>query len=545
MTDSHLISKGPCDACKSSDACASYDDGHTFCFSCNAYGEGEGDGGVRETPRADGLLRCPVVALEARRITAETCKKFGYEAGEDESDNCVQVANYVGKDGSIVAQKLRYQGKKFLVRGDMKKALLFGQQLWRDGGKKVVVTEGEIDAMTVSQMQGNRWPVVSIPNGAAGAAAALTRHMDWLLKFDEIVLMFDMDEPGQAAAKECAALLPPGRVKIARLADKDPNALLQAGRGEEIIKAMWDAVTFRPDGILDSDEVLKRIENAPPLLPTALYPYPTLQTKTRGILPGQIHIVTGGSGTGKTEFWRSVVLHNLELDPTFKAGVISLEESVERAAVGLVGMRLKMRLDWVEHPHKIPKFYEAWNAIIKDRVFFYDHRGSMDLDNIEARIRYLHTANGCRVVVVDNLTVMSAQMDGDNERVLIDHAVARFAKIVQETNVSIILCCHLKRPPGTAHEEGGETSLSQLRGSGGIGHFAMVVVGLERNQQDPDTPNQLTFRILKNRNTGKTGMGGRALYDENCGTFEPISDAPEVKVTPLVPDAGPMKPGGF
>jgi twinkle protein len=51
--------------------------------------------------------------------------------------------------------------------------------------------------------------------------------------------MFDMDEPGQKAAKECAELFPPGRCKIARLTAKDPNELLKLGKGQEIITAIW------------------------------------------------------------------------------------------------------------------------------------------------------------------------------------------------------------------------------------------------------------------------------------------------------------------
>jgi len=35
---------------------------------------------------------------------------------------------------------------------------------------------------------------------------------------------------------------------------------------------------------------------------------------------------------------------------------------------------------------------------------------------------------------------------------------------------------HLKRPGGTAHEEGGITSLSQLRGSAGIGQLSDMVI---------------------------------------------------------------------
>jgi twinkle protein len=58
-----------------------------------------------------------------------------------------------------------------------------------------VVTEGEIDAMSVSQAFGNRWPAVSLPNGAQSAKKAIQRSLEYLTSFDEVVLAFDMDEP--------------------------------------------------------------------------------------------------------------------------------------------------------------------------------------------------------------------------------------------------------------------------------------------------------------------------------------------------------------
>lgn len=539
MTDpaDKLIGKTNCEACGSSDANATYADGHTHCFSCGAHVSGApGEDASEQKQLPDGLIVGEFSPLTKRRIDETTCTKFGYRIGTY-AGGPVQIADYYDKDGHIVAQKVRTPNKDFFWVGDdsaKKKAGLFGQQLWRDGGKILIVTEGEIDCLTVSMLQGNRYPVVSIPNGAHGAAASIAKSLDFVNSFERVVLMFDNDEQGKNAAVEVAGLLPPGKCAIASLALKDPNEMLIAGRGEEVIKAMWDAKTYRPDGILDSDEVLSLIENAAPLLPVADYPFPIMQAKTRGILPGQIHIVTGGSGTGKTEFWRSVMYHNLKNKPDFRVGVISLEESTARAALGFVGIELGMRVDWLEQPKLAPGFKEAWDRIIRGRVFFYDHRGAMDLDNIEAKIRYLAVANSCKIVVVDNLTVMVSQMDGDNERSQIDHMVARFAKIVQETGVSIMLCCHLKRPMGTPHEEGGETSLAQLRGSGGIGHFAMVALGIERNQQDPENPNQLKFRILKNRNTGKTGLAGGAVYDDATGRFVPS----EEPITAITTEAG-------
>ena len=80
---------------------------------------------------------------------------------------------------------------------------------------------------------------VSIPNGAPAAARAVRDNWDYLMQFDEIVIMFDQDAAGRAAAQEVAELLPVGRAKIATLPMKDASDCLVAGKEKAIIEAMF------------------------------------------------------------------------------------------------------------------------------------------------------------------------------------------------------------------------------------------------------------------------------------------------------------------
>ena len=180
-SQAEFVGHEPCPKCGSSDALARYADGGAHCFNqlCDHH-EFSTDGEVTTKPESVGkqtkdsssLVKGEVQALLKRGITEETCAKWAYHVGK-KNGKTVQIANYI-KDGKIVAQKLRFADKTFSIVGEGKKNLgLYGQHLWRDGGKKVVVTEGEIDALTVSQLQGNKWPVVSVPNGAQGAKKAL------------------------------------------------------------------------------------------------------------------------------------------------------------------------------------------------------------------------------------------------------------------------------------------------------------------------------------------------------------------------------------
>src|SRR5690606_5630789 len=209
----------------------------------------------------------------------ETCRKFGYFVGEF-NGKTVQVAPYYNKEGQLVAQKVRFPNKDFITTGDFKKVSLFGSQLWGSGGKKLVITEGEIDAMTVSQLQGHKWPVVSVPNGAQGAANSIKDNLEWVMSFEEVILMFDMDDPGRKAAVKVAELLPPGKAKIASLPLKDANECLVQGKGEEVIRAIWNAREYRPDGIVDIDELIEEIEK--PIEMGLPWCFPTLTKHTYG-----------------------------------------------------------------------------------------------------------------------------------------------------------------------------------------------------------------------------------------------------------------------
>ena len=101
-------------------------------------------------------------------------------------------------------------------------------------------------------------------------------------------------------------------------------------------------------------------------------------------------------------------------------------------------------------------------------------------------------------------------------------------KIVQETGIGLFLISHLRRPSGKSHEEGGQVSLSELRGSAAIAQLSDIVIGLERNQQheDPIVRNQTTLRVIKNRFSGLTGPACKLQYTADTGRLkEVVEDA--------------------
>tara|TARA_R100000808_G_scaffold1960_3_gene8340 strand:- start:12065 stop:13417 length:1353 start_codon:yes stop_codon:yes gene_type:complete len=433
--------------------------------------------------------------------------------GEYKNQTC-HIANFYDESGAVVAQKIRLPQKNFMALGDFSKAGLYGSHLWT-GGKKIVVTEGEIDALSVSQIQDYKWPVVSVPNGAAGAKKVVASNFDYLNRFEEVIFMFDTDEVGQAAAKECAAVLPVGKAKIAALPLKDANEMLVAGKGQEVIHAIWNAPTFRPDGIVDGrelwDTVSKKLVND-----SVPYPWEGLNALAHGIRKGEITTLCAGSGIGKSQVCKEIAFDLIRREQNI--GYIALEENVRRTALGLMGMHLNKQIlinpDAVDANEKRTAF-EA--TVGSGHCFLYDHFGSMDCDNLVNRIRYMVTGCNCEYIFLDHLSIVVSGLESGDERRYIDNTMTKLRSLVEEVKCALILVSHLKRPDGRGHEEGGLTSLSQLRGSAGIAQLSDMVFGLERNQQDEDLADVTRIRVLKNRWSGQTGIATSLEYDHGTG----------------------------
>lgn len=131
---------------------------------------------------------------------------------------------------------------------------------------------------------------------------------------------------------------------------------------------------------------------------------------------------------------------------------------------------------------------------------------------------------GCDFIILDHVSIAVSGLEGDNERKLIDILMTTMRSLVEETGVGLVVISHLKRPDGQqSHEEGGVTSLSQLRGSGAIAQLADTVIGLERNQQaEGKEKNLVRIRLLKCRFTGETGIAGYLWYNKETDRLEGV-----------------------
>ena len=536
-TESNLLFKGPCESCGSSDGNAHYDDGHAFCFVCNTR-TSDGSCTANDTQQQKGgnmdLLRGDYRALGKRKLTEETVRKFGYHVASMFGET-VQVADYK-RDGKVVAQKVRTANKDFKFIGDTSQAGFFGQHLFTRNDRMLVITEGEIDAMSVSQALNHKQPVVSLNGGAQSAARTFRKEAEFLEQFDRVVLMFDQDEPGQEAIEKVAPMLRPGQAYIATCPAKDASDAIVEGKHAELVKAVWDAEEYRPDGIIDAaslwDEVSKEeeYEQHP-------YPWDKLNNLTHGIRKGELVTITSGSGMGKSSVVRELV-YDL-INSGYKVGGMFLEESVKRTTLGLMGIHACAPLHLHGCDVDDATKREAFDAVTSHgRLLLYDHFGSSDIDALLSKIVYL-CQQGCDFVVLDHVSMVVSGIGEGDERRLIDNLMTQLRTICSRFGVGMIVVSHLKRPDGVSHEEGGRTTLGQLRGSAAIAQLSDICIGLERNQQHEDEAerNKTILRVLKNRYSGSTGPATALAFDTTTGRLSETDFS-----TSPVPPVGFQKP---
>ena len=495
-----------CEACGSSDAKSLYSDGHAFCFSCHTYFPSDGEiKRVTTTVSLQGEAR----PLRSRGLTEKTCQKYKiYRDG----DYLRQY--YYSKDGLLLGCKVKSKDKEFWYEGDTDGSF-FGQHLWPSTGKRIVITEGEIDAASCAEVQPT-WPAVSLPSGAASAKKAIQTNLEFLQGYDEIVLFFDNDEPGRKAAKECADILPPGKVSIASLAAyKDASDALQNNDREQLIRAIWDAKPYRPDGIVEGRSLLSEIIKPQP--PNDFnYGFQGLDKLLHGARYGELVTITAGSGTGKSSFCRQLATSLLQ--DGNRVGYLALEESNRRTALGLMSVAVGSSLHIGNHtPEDLTNIYDK---TLKDwNLFLFDGFGSYDPDVIYNRIEYLAVGLDTKIVFLDHLSILLSGLDGD-ERKTIDKTMTRLRSLVERTGIALFLVSHLRRTQSDQnHEEGARVTLGQLRGSASIAQLSDAVIALERNQQDGSEHSDTTVRVLKNRYSGETGVACTIGYDLSTNRF--------------------------
>ena len=519
---SKLVRHEGCEECGSSDASALYDDGHSHCFSCGVTKFPDDKKGYKKIDKEENkearsispIPRKDMPGMKERKIDSSTVNKYSVTVNTNPDSDIEAIFPRFDIDGTHVANQIRGIGKRFKCEGNIGKATLFGQHLFQQGGKSITLTEGYYDTLSAFQLTGSRYPNVGVMS-ASTAKKEVVDNFEYLNSFETIVLNFDSDEPGQKAAKDCAQLFAPGKVKILCLQEaKDANDYLVKGLTKEYINEWFRAPVFMPDGLKLGTELWDDIENhkTPHSVP---YPWDGLNHKTYGIRLSELVLLTADTGVGKTSVCKAIehsLLMNKELqEKGYGVGLLHLEEPKYDTAIGLMSIEAAKPFHLPDTEKSLEELREAYDKVVNtNRLVIWDHFGSNDIDVVLAKIRHM-AALGCRYIVVDHLSIIVSDQSGD-ERKQLDEISTKIKTLTMNLNIAVICVIHVNRA-------------GQVRGSAGPEQVSNIVIRLSRDKKDANEwrRNILKLEVEKNRFCGRTGPACYLWFNEMSHSLEELS----------------------
>ena len=467
------------------------------------------------------------VELADRGISAQTAKRYGVTNIPDEHSVVKHVYPYYGPDGHHIANKIRRRDKTFSWEGQHGLATLFGQSIFPAGSAKAItLVEGELDALAAYEMQGSRYPVVSV-HSATAAAKNVADNFEYLNSFERIIVNFDRDEPkvkpdgsihypGQEAAIAVAGMFPIGKVHILTLEHaKDANDYLLARKSKEYVEEWWKAPVYTPSGLRLGRDMWDDI-NKPKNYETAPYPWEELNKLTYGIRLSELVVVTAETGVGKTSFLKEIEHHLLGCTKR-GIGLLHLEEPNSDTALGLMSITANKPLHLPDVRKDITEdelrqyFLDTCDT---DRIVIWDHFGSNSIHEVLSKIRHMHNL-GCKYIILDHLSIVVSDQSGD-ERKQLDEITTKLKTLCMELNCAVIAVIHLNRQ-------------GQIRGTAGVEQLANMVIRLSRDKTDLDPwrRNVTSITVEKNRFCGRTGPGGCLYYDGETGRLSQLTEEEE------------------
>ena len=224
-----VLRNQPCPNCSSSDAFQVYEDDSGYCFSCETPVKNIHEINFKEKEivteftsqlNLGDIEHLGIRSMPDRKISKPVMEHFGVRS-ETDNDGTVTAQYYpYTVEGEVVAYKKRLLPKQFSIVGNFSQSSceLFGQSNFALGGNRVIVTEGELDAMAVAHAAFVKYkkiyPVVSLPS--ASMLTPLKNNRKWLRSFQEVILWLDNDEKGDTALREAAKIIGFDKVKVVR-----------------------------------------------------------------------------------------------------------------------------------------------------------------------------------------------------------------------------------------------------------------------------------------------------------------------------------------
>lgn len=423
----------------------------------------------------------PVMAyLKSRGLTEATIRK--YRIAEQApgvsfhklADNPGTVVFPSFRGGELVNVKYlalaRPNGKKqTFVEGGCEPCL-FGWQAMPDNARALVLTEGEIDAMTLSQFGMH---ALSVPFG--GGAGDKQRWIEYeyphLERFDKIFLCFDQDDEGRAATDAVIDRLGRERCQVIDLPHKDANeCLMQGFELKDFAKCFAEARSLDPDELKSAGYFAEAVmdEFFPPTNKPVgmLSPWP----KAKEMLmfrPSEVTIWTGYNGQGKSQVLGHVIVAGMHQGE--RACIASMEMPGQRTLARMVRQATGM-----ERPSQL--YIRTAIDWMAERLWLFHVLGGAKAERLLEVFAYARKRYAVTQFVVDSLAKCG---------IAEDDYVGQKAFVEQLVDFSHRHQCHVHL---VAHSRKGMDEFSapgkmDVKGTGAITDMVDNVITIWRNKR--------------------------------------------------------------
>ena len=481
--------------------------------------------------------------LTARSIPPETISEHNIVSGKKYFNGGGELDAIGFVYGDKEAVKWRSVEGKYFTQDGAARTLWCVEKL-DSKIKTIVITEGEADTCACASV--GIANVVSVPNGAPSKVSGKKVSPQEDNKFayvweareelecaDKIILACDDDEAGFALTEELARRI--GRAKCWTLeypeGSKDCNDVLQNHGSEALVALIDNAIPVPLDGVYGADDYTQDLEHLyvdgiVGGASTGLASVDSLFT----VVTGQLTIVTGIPGSGKSEFIDQIMV-NLAKRDDWKFAIASFENPPPLHIA-------KLSEKYIQKPFfdgAVPRMSAAEKdeslAWIKDHFLFLEQRGgeSATIDNILDRAKQAVMRLGVRGLVIDPYNYIAQSTGSDNEHQGINEMLTRLVVFARAHDVHIWFIAH---PAKMMTDNEGRTPVPKgMNISGSAAFFAKADLGLTVHL-DKDKNVEIHCWKCRFKWIGTTGMVNLD-YDVPTGCYSDVAykdftPAPEV-----------------
>lgn len=411
----------------------------------------------------------------------------------------------------------------FFFIGEKEKTL-YGMQT-ASTKKKLLITTGEWDAIYAKEILGKWFVCVSVDRGDDSAVDTIKANYDWVRGFESIYLCFDNDESGQRATAKVAELLEScwlvslPQYPIQETVTKDVKDFAVNGLEEQFKTAVFAAAQHHPKYILADDDLFLSMEDfyydndrtvGLPL------PFPSLTEELGGLRLGEISVVMGIPGRGKSTICRQILAHQTKTGT--RSLYITLEESVHAATTRLMESISEQPLLGRGIAKVSPPTYrKLFDTLIRGKVVVANMLGAIDVEQFEEVVTYSAKALDVKFVLLDHVTA-ATDLSVDQAKALRQFfAVAN--TLAQKLKVHIMMVSHTKNNKDDyqilASNEDPIPTIRDAFGSRAIEQITHVFLGIQA------TSSGTKLWVLKNRLFGIKNkwvslyFKGFAFYERN------------------------------